>query len=259
MLLGWRAVSAPSAGARYDEIGRTYARTRRTDPRIAAQIWAALGDAATVVNVGAGTGNYEPTACRVVAVEPSRTMIDQRPGGSGPVVRASAARLPFADGSFDAAMATLTLHHWDDQAAGLQEMRRVARRQVILAFDPSTAGTYWLVDDYFPEHRELESEWRAPTPADVGRHLDVRRVEVVPVPGDCLDGFGGAYWRRPEAHLDPVVLAGMSFIAQLDPAVVARNVARLRDELADGRWDGKYGHLRGEAALDLGYRLIVCG
>jgi SAM-dependent methyltransferase len=244
---------------RYDDIGRTYARARRADPRIMAQILTALGGAETVVNIGAGTGNYEPVDRPVVAVEPSGTMIGQRAPGAAPVVRGVAERLPFPDDSFDAAMAVLTVHHWTDQGAGLREMRRVAGRQVIFAFDPSTSGTYWLVDDYFPEYRALESEWRAPTPADIGHHLDVDRVEVIPVPGDCTDGFGGAYWKRPEAHLDPVVRAGMSWIAQLDPAVVERNVARLAAELADGRWEAKYGHLRGRDTIDLGYRLVVCG
>lgn len=252
-------MASPPRTRRYDSIGGTYAQTRRTEPRIAAQILDALGDAATVVNVGAGTGSYEPDDRRVVAVEPSLTMIEQRPAGSAPVVQGVAERLPFAERSFDAAMATLTLHHWSDLAAGLGELRRVADRQVIFAFDVAATSTYWLVDDYFPEHRALETEWNAPTADDIGRHLDVQRVEVVPVPGDCVDGFGGAFWRRPEAHLDPAVRAGMSWLAQLDPATVERNVARLAAELEDGRWDDKYGHLRDLDALDLGYRLIVCG
>lgn len=248
-----------SPGPRYDTIGTTYARTRRADPRIAAQICLALGDARTVVNVGAGTGSYEPVDRPVVALEPSLTMIDQRPPGAAPAVQGVAEHLPFADGTFDLAMATLTVHHWTDQAAGLAELRRVADRQVIFAFDRSVSGTYWLVDDYFPEYRALETEWRAPTAEEIGQHLDVRRVEVVPVPADCVDGFGGAYWQRPEAHLDPVVRAGMSWIAQLDPEVVDRNVERLAQELSDGRWEAKYGHLRSMRAIDLGYRLVLCG
>jgi SAM-dependent methyltransferase len=244
---------------RYDEIGRTYAQARRADRRIMAQLLTALGDAETVVNVGAGTGNYEPTDRHVVAVEPSGTMIGQRGPRTAPVVRGVAEHLPFPDDTFDAALAVLTVHHWTDQGAGLREMQRVADRQVIFAFDPSTSATYWLVDDYFPEYRALESEGSAPTPEDIGRHLDVRRVEVIPVPGDCTDGFGGAYWKRPEAHLDPVVRAGMSWIAQLDAVVVERGVARLAGELADGRWEAKYGHLRAQETIDLGYRLVVCG
>jgi SAM-dependent methyltransferase len=251
---------SPAAEApRYDTIGRTYAQARRADPRVAAQILAGLGAARSVVNVGAGTGNYEPTDRAVIAVEPSRTMIDQRPPGAAPAVQGVAERLPFPDGAFDAAMAALTLHHWSDLAAGLAELRRVATRQVIFAFDPSTSGTYWLVDDYFPEYRALETEWNAPTPDDVGRHLDVQRVEVIPVPADCVDGFGGAYWCRPEAHLDPVVRAGMSWLAQLDPEIVDRNIARLAAEIDDGTWEQKYGHLREQESIDLGYRLIVCG
>jgi SAM-dependent methyltransferase len=244
---------------RYDTIGRTYARARQADPRIAAQILDAIGDARSVINVGAGTGNYEPTDRPVVAVEPSLTMIGQRDADAAPAVQGVAEHLPFPDSSFDVAMATLTVHHWSDQGAGLRELRRVADRQVIWAFDPSTSGTYWLVDDYFPEYRSLETEWNAPSADDIGRHLDVQRVEVVPVPPDCTDGFGGAYWCRPDAHLDPTVRAGMSWLALLDPAIVERNIARLAAEIDDGTWDEKYGHLRALESIDLGYRLIICG
>lgn len=250
---------ARSDEARYDRIGRSYAATRRADPRIAAAISDAVGEARTVVNVGAGTGNYEPTDRDVVAVEPSATMIGQRSPGAAPVVQGIAEHLPFPDRSFEAAMAVLTVHHWTDRAAGLREMQRVADRQVLLVFEPAISATFWLVDDYFPELRDLRSEREAPTPDDIGRHLRVQRVEVVPVPADCTDGFGGAFWQRPEAHLDPVVRAGMSWIALLDPDVVERNVDRLATELADGRWDAKYGHLRALASVDLGYRLVVCG
>ena len=252
-------MSPPPGAPRYDTIGRTYARARRADPRVAAPILAALGDAHTVVNVGAGTGNYEPADRSVVAVEPSGIMIDQRPPGAAPVVQGVAERLPVATGAFDAAMALLTVHHWSDLGAGLREMERVAERQVIFLFDASITNTYWLVDDYFPEARTLQSEQHAPTPDDIGRHLDVQRVEVVPVPGDCVDGFGGSYWQRPEAYLGPSVRAGISWLAQLDPSVVDRNVARLATELADGRWDARYGHLRDQDSLDIGYRLVVCG
>jgi SAM-dependent methyltransferase len=252
-------VAEPAPGTKYDRIGRTYATARRADPRIAEQIRVALGDARSVVNVGAGTGNYEPTDRSVVAVEPSRTMIDQRPPDAAPAMSGAAERLPFVDGAFDASMATLTLHHWSDVGAGLTEMLRVSRRQVIFFFDPSVSGTYWLVDDYFPEYRALESEWNAPSAADIGGVLDIRAVEVIPVPADCTDGFGGAYWNRPEAHLEPVVVQGMSWLALLDPAIVERNLGRLADEITDGTWDRKYGHLRAESTIDLGYRLAIAG
>lgn len=248
-----------SSGPRYDTIGQSYAATRRTDPRIAAQIERALGDSRTVVNVGAGTGNYEPPERTVVAVEPSSTMIAQRPPGSAPVIRGVAEHLPFADDAFDAAMAVLTVHHWSDRDAGLEELRRVSTRQVVFLFSPFEVGRYWLVDDYFPEYVQLETEHDAPSPELLARHLDVQRVEPIPIPGDCVDGFGSAYWNRPEAHLDPTVRAGISFLALMDPAVVERNVARLASELADGTWDAKYGHLRDQETIDLGLRLVICG
>jgi SAM-dependent methyltransferase len=243
----------------YDQIGRTYTRTRRADPRIAAQIVAALGDAASVLNVGAGSGNYEPTDRPVVAVEPSMTMIRQRPAGAAPVVRGVAGDLPFVDQSFEAAMGTLTLHHWPDLGAGLAEVRRISRRQVFLLFDSLMHHGYWLIDDYFPAVWDLYSERQAPTVAMVAEHLDVLWVEVVLIPSDCTDGFGCAYWNRPEAHLDPGVLAGMSWSAQLPPEVLAEGVERLRNDLETGRWDERHGHLRSMTDADYGCKLVIAG
>jgi SAM-dependent methyltransferase len=243
----------------YDEIGHTYARTRQADPRIAAQITAALGHAVSVLNVGAGSGSYEPSDRRVIALEPSITMIRQRPPGAPPVVQGVAGELPFADGTFDVAMGTLTLHHWPDLGGGLAEVRRVSRRQVFLLFDGLVRDGYWLIDDYFPSVWELGSERQAPTVAMVGKHLDVVRVEVVMIPSDCTDGFGCAYWNRPEAHLDPVVLAGMSWSSQLASQVLAEGVERLRADLETGRWDERHGHLRSMTEADYGYKLVIAG
>jgi SAM-dependent methyltransferase len=244
---------------RYDDIGRTYAHTRRPDPRIAAQIDAAIGDAGSVLNVGAGTGSYEPDRPRVVALEPSRTMIEQRSPDAAPAVQGMAEQLPFGDGTFDVVMGTLTLHHWTDLAAGLAEVRRVGRRQVFLLFDNDDRDTFWLVDDYFPEIDDLPSEQAAPTVAVLREHLDVRRVEPVPVPADCVDGFGAAFWNRPEAHLEPEVMAGMSWTSLLEPGLLAERVEALRADLASGAWDRRHGHLRDEAEHDYGYRLVVAG
>ena len=243
----------------YNEIGHTYARTRHADPRIAAQIAAALGDAVSVLNVGAGSGNYEPADRRVIALEPSMTMIRQRPASAAPVVQGVAGNLPFAAGTFDAAMGTLTLHHWPDLGEGLAEVRRVSRRQVFLLFDGLIRDGYWLIDDYFPSVWEFDSERRAPTVAMVAQHLDVVRVEAVMIPSDCTDGFGCAYWNRPEAHLDPVVLAGMSWSRQLAPRLLAAGVEHLRADLESGRWDERHGHLRSMTEADYGYKLVIAG
>ncbi len=241
---------------RYDTIGRTYAQTRRTDPRIARAIWKALGDARSVVNVGAGTGSYEPVDRRVVAVEPSRTMIRQRNVTAAPVVQAWAEALPFADGAFDASLAVLTVHHWSNVARGLPEMQRVARRQVVFMFNHVTSNEFWLVAEYFPEVRDLETE-SPPAPETVAAMLGGARVEPVPVPADCVDGFGGCFWNRPERYLDSAVQDGMSSFAQLDPAVRARGTERLRADLASGAWDARHGELRARPEFDLGYRLVV--
>jgi SAM-dependent methyltransferase len=244
---------------RYDTIGRTYATTRRTEPRIAARIHTALGDAQRVVNVGAGTGSYESEDRAVVAVDPSITMLRQRAETAAPAVLGAAEALPFADGAFDAAMTTLSLHHWTDLDRGLRELRRVAPRQVIFFFEIECTSELWLSDDYFPEMHELETERRAPDLDAIARILDVKRVAPVPVPADCVDGFGGCYWNRPEAYLDAHVQAGISCFAQLDPDALARGTERLRRDLESGVWDARHGHLRAMHEIDLGYRLLVAG
>jgi len=243
---------------KYDLIGRTYTRSRGTDPRIAAAIWDALGDARTVLNVGAGTGSYEPPDREVTAVEPSAVMIAQRPPGAAPAVQASAEDLPFEDASFDAAMATLTLHHWTDWRRGIDELRRVARRVVVLSWDPSFAGRLWISADYFPEL--IDEDVRLfPTLADQAGAVRATRVTAVPIPYDCQDGFYGAHWRRPEAYLDPVVRAGISTMAKRTPEELAPGLARLEDDLRTGAWAERHGDLLERDELDLGYRLLVSG
>jgi SAM-dependent methyltransferase len=228
---------------------------RREDPRIAARIRAALGDARTVVNVGAGTGAYEPADLEVTAVEPSEVMIAQRPKGAAPVVRAFAEELPFADRSFDAAMVVLSDHHWSDHAAGLAELRRVARRVVLFTWDPATVGGTWVVRDYFPCFQRLIPEgYRLEMTLE---QLGGGRQEVVPVPHDCLDGFFHAYWRRPEAYLDPDVRAGISAFALMDPDCVADGLTRLARDLESGEWKRRNAELLELDELDGGYRLLV--
>jgi SAM-dependent methyltransferase len=245
------------AEAIYDRIGIGYSEIRRPDPRIAARLEAALGDASTVLNVGAGTGSYEPAGREVTAVEPSETMIAQRPPGAAPVVRARAEALPFADDSFDAATAIITVHHWADQAAGLAEMARVARdRVVVLTFDPPPLLAHWLARDYVPglydAHVEMVGSLETVTDA-----LPGAAVEPVPMPRRCEDGFWCALWDRPELHLDPEVRRASSGWHRLDPAEVERGLAALRADLESGAWDERYGHLREAPELDVGLRLVV--
>lgn len=237
----------------YDTIGIDYANLRKPDPRIATQIHRALGSAQTVLNVGAGTGSYEPTDRCVTAVEPSVEMIRQRPTGSAPAVQASAEDLPFADDSFDAVMAVLTVHHWTDKRKGMSELRRVARGPIVLlTYDPAHRGN-WLAD-YLPELIVLDDRVM-PSIADYARWLGPVEVHPVLVPHDCSDGFLYAYWRRPRAYLDPLVRAGMSGF-WLIPECEA-NLERLRTDLDSGAWLQRYGDLLDREICDLGYRLIV--
>jgi SAM-dependent methyltransferase len=240
---------------KYDEIGRTYARTRATDPRIAAAIWEALGDARTVVNVGAGTGNYEPPDREVTAVEPSAVMIAQRPPDAAPVVQASAEELPFEDDSFDAAMAVITLHHWSDWRRGIDELRRVARRLVIFSWDPSFVGRLWITAEYLPFVADEETMF--PSLADQAGAVRATSVTTVPIPADCEDGFYGAWWRRPEAYLDPEVRAGISVLVGRTAEELAPGLERLRADLESGAWAERHADLLEREELDLGYRLLV--
>jgi SAM-dependent methyltransferase len=239
--------------ARYDEIGLNYAELRKPDPRIARMIDRALGAAATVLNVGAGTGSYEPAGRQVTAVEPSMEMIRQRSGTGASVVQARAEALPFADGSFDAGMAVLTVHHWSDRALGLRELRRVARGPVVLlTYDPAFRG-FWLAD-YIPELIALD-EAQMPRLADYAGALGGVHIVPVPIPHDCTDGFLCAYWGRPAAYLDPRVRAAMSSFWSLGD--VSPALQRLRDDLDSGEWARRHARLIELDELDCGYRLLV--
>ena len=243
--------------AAYDRLGRTYTATRRTDPRIASALWGALDDARTVVNVGAGTGSYEPRDRWVLAVEPSETMLRQRPPGAAPAIRASAEALPLADGAVDAAMALMTIHHWADWRAGIAEMRRVARSRVVVwTFDVDAMDALWVVRDYLPEVQEYDRT-RTPPVAEVVEAMGGAEVVPVPIPRDCEDGVLAAFYARPEAYLDPAVRAGMSPFHVLDEGVVDAAMARLAEDLRSGAWAERHGDVRRLESLDAGYRLLV--
>lgn len=238
----------------YDDIGVGYASRRQPDPRVLAAVEDALGDAATVLDVGSGTGSYSTTRT-VAAVEPSVVMVAQRPPSAAPCVRAVAEALPFGDLAFDATTAVLTTHHWTDAAAGLRELGRVSRRQVVLTWDPSVSRDYWLQRDYLPQITEAEAGL-ASLPAVVAAWPDAE-VRVVAVPADCRDGFLAAWWRRPEAYLDPSVRAAISGLARLPADVVEPAMACLRADLESGAWAARYADLLERDELDCGYRLVV--
>ena len=245
-----------SSAPLYDTIGSTYTVTRRTEPRIAARVWAALGDARTVLNVGAGTGSYEPPGRDVTAVEPSAVMRAQRPAGAAPCVAATAESLPFEDQSFDAAMAFSTVHHWQDPIAGLLEMRRVARRVVVFLFDTSDPSQFWLTRDYLPEVADLRTHRVLASLTELARAIGAR-MEPVLIPWDCADGFFEAYWRRPEAYLDDHVRRGVSVWARVGPDAEQRAVRSLRDDLASGQWAERNRDLVDLEAAELGARLLI--
>ncbi|MDX2704886.1 methyltransferase domain-containing protein [Streptomyces sp. PA03-6a] len=240
----------------YDRIGATYSHTRRPDPRIAAQIHEALGDAATVINVGAGAGSYEPPAT-VLAIEPSSVMIAQRPTGSARALQASAESIPIADDSADAAMALLTVHHWTDLEAGVGELLRIARhRVVILTWDQAVFRRFWLLDEYLPEVAAFDDTRAVPIDRMVAL-LGGARIETVPVPHDCTDGFGAAFWRRPEAYLNLQVRSGISMLAQTGEEILRPGLARLSGDLTAGLWHERHADLLDRETLDVGYRLLV--
>lgn len=243
-------------GTAYDRLGLDYTRGRRPDPHWQAAIDDELGAAATVLNIGAGTGSYEPAGRYVLAVEPSATMIGQRAPDAAPALQGTAETLPVADRQFDVAMALVTLHHWTDWPAGIREMRRVARRVVVLHFDPVAHAGFWLVRDYLPELAEV---WRhVPAVHEVAALIGPQtQVKVLPVPWDCADGFLPAYWRRPEAYLDPQVRQSMSGLQLLGPEVLSRGIEALRRDLGEGAWQRRNAALLKQESLDVGWRLIA--
>jgi SAM-dependent methyltransferase len=241
----------------YGEIGGSYARFRQPDPAIAEQILHALGDARTVLNVGAGTGSYEPTDREVTAVEPSASMRAQRPASLSAAIDAVAERLPFAAASFDASMAIVTVHQWSDLEKGLAEMRRVTSGPVVLLVcDPDLMKDYWL-NDYIPEVRAIEAN-RFPSIHRIATALGGQvEVEPVRIPLNCRDGFNEAYYGRPEALLDKEARLACSSWSLVPEAAVERFVQHLSSDLASGRWDERYGRLRSQPFFDGPLRLIM--
>jgi SAM-dependent methyltransferase len=242
----------------YDRLGHGYGERRRQDPRIATQIHGALRGARTVVNVGAGTGNYEPNDRYVIAIEPSATLRAQRPPHLAPAIRARAEALPLDDGAVDAVLAVLTVHHWDEPITGLREMRRVARRSVVVVtFDIDRLARFWLITNYLPEVLADDRE-RFPSIQEIVTTLGGSTgVHTIPIPQDCRDGFFEAFYNRPERYLDPEVRAGQSAWPRLRPGLEEQAIGRLADDLASGAWDKRHGQLRQQPAYDGGLRLIL--
>lgn len=239
----------------YNKIADDYRQHRWPDERITSQISAALDECETLINVGSGTGSYEPRDRYVVAVEPSIEMIQRRPHRDSICIRGSAHRLPFVDNAFDVALAILTIHHWGDSKAGLAEMHRVAREKVvILTWDPEHAG-FWLVRDYFPEILQIDRPI-FPSILELEQSLGPCTVQVVPIPADCTDGFLGAYWQRPDAYLNASVRAAISTFSKFDSD---RGLDGLRRDLDDGTWHSRNAELQDLSELDIGYRLVIAG
>lgn len=240
----------------YDTIGVGYRSKRRPDPRLRTAIHAAIGTASMILNVGAGAGSYEPSDRPVVALEPSGVMLAQH---SGPRrVRGVAERLPFDDGTFDVALALLTIHHWKDLDAGLAELRRVARRQVIFTWDPDHWRKLWITTDYVPAIDDLETS-RFTSLTSIVDALAAHTVETFEIPHDFTDGFQAAFWRRPEMYLDPGVRAVSSTFASLPPELVLPGIERLRQDLGTGKWQATYEELLTQETLDLGHRIVIAG
>jgi SAM-dependent methyltransferase len=246
-------VSAPA----YDRIGLRYSAVRRADPRFERAIWDALGDARSVLNIGAGAGSYEPRDREVIAVEPSPVMIAQRAPECAPAIQGVAESIPLGASSIYATMGVFTMQHWDDVDRGLAELLRVTRKRIVLlTLDVDVTAQMWLCRDYLPEITEHDRQ-TFPTIAHLRATLPGALVEPIPVPADCTDMFCVALWSRPEAHLDPDVRRASSIWHLLEPSIVDRGLERLRQDLDSGRWDERHGRLRTQATLDVGLRLVT--
>jgi len=248
-------MGAETGSALYDSLGAGYATARREDPRWCATILDALGDATPVLNVGAGTGSYEPHDRPVVALDPSAGMLGQRPAGAAPCVLGVAERLPAADGAFGAVMGVLTVHHWPDWRRGVAELRRVAARQVVLATDTERLAQFWLARDYVPELAGYER--RQVTARQVAAELGTDDVRIMWMPHDFTDAVYPAFWRRPEAFLDEELWRHSSALARLEPQVRRRAIASLAADLESGVWHERHGRLLEQAEFDAGFRLVV--
>jgi SAM-dependent methyltransferase len=242
----------------YDTIGRDYTVNRRPDPRWEAVVATQLGDARRILNVGAGTGSYEPAGPDVVAVEPSTVMLSQRPAGAAAAMRASASALPVRTGWAEVAMAILTVHHWEDWARGLEELCRVAPRRVVLGIDFDRHAEFWLLQEYLPDVRAHTLRC-APSAEVIAEAIGATECIELPAFRDLQDGVLGAHWSRPEAYLDPTVRANNSGTALADPAQVAVGIARLQADLSSGAWHERHADLLELESIDMGYRLLVSG
>ncbi len=244
---------------RYDAIGHGYSSTRREDPELRDRIHAALGDSRTVVNVGAGTGSYEPSDRHVVAIEPSDVMARQRPAGRVPALRGTAAPLPLRDHSVDAAMAVLTIHHWDDQReSGVRELRRVARGPVVIVtYDADVCSEMWLNRDYLPEAAALDQATFPPIDELIGWLGGHVRVEPIMNSRNTPDWTLGSFWAHPERVLDAEARRATSAFARMDAVVLDRVVAEIARDIDNGVWDSRNGHLRALPEYDVGMRLLI--
>jgi SAM-dependent methyltransferase len=242
----------------YDNNGQQYSGQRKTEPAIASYIGKALGNAKTVLNVGAGAGSYEPEDRYVVSVEPSAVMRNQRiANGKTPAINAFGDQLPFDDHAFDAVTAFVTLHHWPDMKKGLLELKRVAREKVIvMTFDPQALDRFWNAE-YFPEIIDVERQ-RYPTIPFITDALEADcEVWEIPVPLHCADGFQEAFYGRPEAFLDEKVRKAQSAWGFISDEQQRTIVKRLADDLASGEWDRKYGFYRTQPEFTCALRLVI--
>ncbi len=237
----------------YDQLAEQYRNYRKPDPKIAARIQFHIQGAQRVLNVGAGMGSYEPEGCEVIAIEPSYEMISKRKGIKAKLIQGFAENLPFRDNEFDVSMGILTIHHWSDIAMGLQEMLRVSKNKIILFTWIGYGSDFWL-EKYIPEIKGVD-EKLFPTLEELDRLLGAISVETVEIPHDCTDGFMCAYWRRPEAYLNPNVRKAISTFSRISD--FQKGFDRLNDDINSGMWHKKLSHLLEKESLDLGYRLVV--
>ena len=238
----------------YDSIGKHYASARRSDPDIVANIHNFLSNAESILNIGAGTGSYEPKNVRLVAVEPSTEMIKQRQANTAPAIQAFAELLPFKDNSFSHSMTVLSMHHWRDRAAAFDEIKRVTtERFIALTWDPE-AAPFWLTEEYFPEIYEIDRSI-FPSLKELKRHFPDIHFYPLAIPANCLDGFTAAYWARPEAYLNAKVRAMMSSFSRINN--LNDGLEKLKADLQSGFWHQKYAHLLNLKQLDVGYTIAV--
>lgn len=253
----------------YDTIGRNYSLHRRADYRIVGCLidYLNIRQNSIIADIGAGSGNYSNALADhgffVKAIEPSDVMKNQSVKKDNVEwINGIAENIPLANATVDAVVSIMASHHFTSLAKSLTEMNRICPDGPIVwfTFDPREAQSPWIAD-YFPEIWEDAFRIFPPVNKLVETFEKITGKTTVSytfrLPPDLDDKFLAACWREPSRYLNEDVRKTMSGFAVADPALVECGIRKLKNDLADGNWMQKHGHVLDLDTIDWGYRYIV--